>query len=407
MIGGGPAGSVAAAALARAGRDVLLLERERFPRFHIGESLLPGSLPILDAIGVRDKLDREDFPDKRGATFIVEDESARFRVAFEDALGDRGRTWHAPRARLDEILLRHAEECGVEVHEGATVKVVAPEGDAVHVRWTDSEGAEHETAAAEIVDASGRRGVIAKHLGLRRPNPILRKVAVHDHFDNAVAIPDAAPGDLVVVSRRDLGWIWVIPLPGGRTSVGAVFDRADHQSGAEPAGVLRDFIRGTPLLAERLAGWEPSARTRFESDFSYDATTYHGERFLLVGDAAAFVDPVFSSGVHLAVSSAWEAAHAILTGGLGARREYEDGARRRIRRFVRFAQGFYHRPFRDLLFAPGGAPKVALAITGLLAGVPPETLGDRFRIGLFHTLTRINRFLPLVPRVHRRVEVAE
>jgi len=388
VIGGGPAGSIAAAALARAGRAVTLFEKARFPRFHIGESLLPESFPILERVGVAPRLEAEGFPEKLGATFILEDGSARTRIRFADALGDRGRARQVLRSRFDEILLRHAAECGAEVREDAPVDDVDIRDDGVRVR---------DVEAGIVIDASGRRGVVARRQDVRRPHPGLRKVAVYAHYDRDVRPPDTNRGDIVVVSLRNMEWIWLIPLPGGAMSVGAVFNRNDHPAGADPAAALHARLAATPLLRETMAGLEPTRVAQFEADFSYDATRYAGRRWLLAGDAGAFLDPAFSTGVHLAITSGWDAAQAVLS---GRHRAYDRAFRRRVRTYDRFAAGFYDPAFRDVLFAPAASPKLARAVTGVLAGMPPRAWTDRARVALFHLVTRLQRRWPLVARSH-------
>jgi flavin-dependent dehydrogenase len=367
---------------------VTLFEKARFPRFHIGESLLPESLPILERIGVAEQLDAEGFPVKLGATFLLEDGSASTRIRFADALGEAGQARQVLRSRFDEILLRHAEASGVRVLEGTAADAVSIANDGVRVL---------DTRADVVVDASGRRGVVALPLGVRRPHRGLKKVAVYAHYARPVRPPGTREGDIVIISRRNMEWIWLIPLPGGCTSVGAVFDRSDHPADADPDAALRTRLSATPLLEGLVDDLEPTQPARFEADFAYDATRYAGRRWLLAGDAGAFLDPAFSTGVHLAVTSGYQAAQAILNRRHGA---YHRAFSKRVRIYDRFAAGFYDPAFRDVLFAPAASPKLARAVTSVLAGAPPEGWGDRARVSLFHLVTRLQRRLPLVARSH-------
>jgi len=388
VVGGGPAGAVAAAALARAGRSVIVLERDHFPRFHIGESLLPESLPILDRVGVAPLIEQEDFPVKHGATFVTANGRHRTRIRFADALGDRGYARQVLRSRFDEILLRHAANSGADVREGVAADEVSLSPDGVRVNGIEADC---------VIDASGRRGLLAHKLSLRRPHPKMRKVAVHAHFPGTIRPARTEEGDIVVVSLRNMEWIWLIPLPDGCTSVGAVFDLGDHPSGADPTAVLRERLVSVPILREAFHDREPTTAARFEADFSYFSTRYAGDRWLMAGDAAAFLDPAFSAGVHLAITTGWDAAQAVLTKN---HRAYDRAVARRLKVYDRFASGFYDAAFRDVLFSPQAAPGIARAVTGVLAGAPPRGWRDRSRVALFHLLTRLQRRLPLVARTH-------
>ena len=387
VVGGGPAGSVAATALAQAGRSVMLLERDHFPRFHIGESLLPESFPILERIGVAPLLEQEDFPVKLGATFVLGDGSARTRICFADALGERGRARQVLRSRFDEILLRHAESSGVDVREGVAADELELKPDGVRV---------DRIQADQLIDASGRRGFLARRLKLRRAHPGLRKVAVYAHFPTAIRAADTEDGDIVIVSLRNMEWIWLIPLPGGGTSVGAVFDRSDHPGG-DPAAALVERLNAVPILKGAVNGVEPTEVARFEADYSYDSSSYAGDRWLMAGDAAAFLDPAFSTGVHLAIATGWEAAQAVIRGKHAA---YGRALARRLKVYDRFASGFYDPAFRDVLFSPQASRRMARAVTGVLAGAPPRGIMDRTHVAAFHLVTRLQNRWSLVRRTH-------
>jgi len=388
VVGGGPAGSVAATALARAGKSVVVLERDHFPRFHVGESLLPESLPILEKIGVAPLIEQEGFPIKHGATFILPNGRARTRIRFADALGKRGFARQVLRSRFDEILLRHAADSGSDVREGVAAEDVSFSSDGARV---------NDIEAGCVIDASGRRGLLARKLSLRRPHPGLRKVAAYAHFPGTIRPSSTEEGDIVIVSLRNLEWIWLIPLANGCTSVGAVFDLSDHPSGSDPAVVLKERLAAVPILRGAFDGLEPTVAARFEADFSYFSSAYAGEHWLMAGDAGAFLDPAFSAGVHLAVATGWDAAQAVLANNHAA---YNRAFARRLKVYDRFAAGFYDTAFRDVLFSPQSAPGMARAVTGVLAGMPPRGWRDRSRIALFHLVTRLQRRLSLVARTH-------
>lgn len=351
ILGGGPAGSTLAALLAGEGVDVLVLERERFPRFHVGESLLPMSMPVLGRIGV----DLSGaFLRKAGAEFVDEVEG-RGSVAFRFADGLPGAPDHAyqvERSRFDALLLERARALGAEVREGVQV-----------LDWTDeAEGPRLETSEGPVlarfgVDASGQVAFLARRRRTMAPWRDFGRAAAFCHFAElqpAVVEELAAEGNIKVFVTPQ-GWAWAIPLVDGKLSVGVV----SSQGGLTPR-TLHAMHQGSPLLQRLTAGARMTVTPRMIGDFSFKNLRPAGPRFACVGDAACFLDPVFSSGVSLALTSA-ERIAAALVPALREGREGEPdllaGAMASMDRayetFARLIWRFYHtRMVQNLFFGP-------------------------------------------------------
>ncbi len=398
VCGGGPGGSTAATLLARQGFAVVLFERERFPRFHIGESLLPYNLPLLERLGVLDKLKAAGPQVKYGARFYHQGTDLARVVRFADAFdGAPGSAFQVKRADFDALLLEHAGASGVQVHEGARVEDVLFEGEravGVRVRTAGEEVAQTVTARA-VVDATGRDALLSRRLGGRQKDPELDRSAAFAHFSGFRRAAGPTGGDIVVVTTPD-GWWWLIPFSDGTVSVGVVMPSARF---ARREGTVEELfesrIAATPEVSALLDGNGRLGEVRAIPDYSYRTPRTSGDGFCLVGDAACFLDPVFSSGVLLAMSSGEMAAEAI--GRALSRRGRVDAADfrtmerrygRAISRFSRFVHGFYKPHVLETFYTASPIPLITGAVTTVLAGaVFRPSLKSRFGAAAFHLAT--------------------
>ena len=288
--------------LARAGYTVTVFERTRFPRAHVGESLLPATLAVLDDIGVLPAIEREGFVKKWGATMCWGRDSEPWSWYFRETNRRFPHAYQVWRPRFDEILLDHSKASGADVREGvAVVDVEFADGQADVVL---ADGA--RVAARMVVDASGQSSLLARKLDLKVWDEAFRNLAVYGYFADCPHLPPPDDGNILIESCRD-GWLWKIPLTRGLSSIGAVVDR-DHGARAirraGRRGLLAEQIADSTRIAALVGAREPNTEVVAVRDWSYAATRMTGPGFVLLGDAACFVDPLFSTGVHLAISAA-------------------------------------------------------------------------------------------------------
>ena len=342
VIGGGPAGSTAATLVALQGHRVLLLEKERFPRYQIGESLLPLTIhAICPMLGVADEIAQAGFVPKFGGVFRWGTREEPWHFTFGtvrdlDKAG-AGYAYQVERARFDQILLDNARRRGVDVREQHTVLAPVIEHERViGVRVADDRGQESTVRARFVIDASGNASPLHRHVGRRVYSEFFRNVALFCYFEHAGRLPGDQAGS-VLSAAFDEGWFWFIPLSATLTSVGAVIAREhadrlqqDHET------VMRGFVDGCPLIKRLLATARrvtdgPYGRFRVRKDYSYTTTQFWRPGLILTGDAACFIDPIFSSGVHLATYSALLAARSVntvLRGGADEARAFTEFERR-------------------------------------------------------------------------------
>jgi halogenation protein CepH len=386
VAGGGPAGSSAAISLAQRGHRVVLFESERFPRFHIGESLLSTANDAVASLGVRPQVGRPQ-------------------------------TWQVCRERFDQILLDRAREAGVEVREGWRVTGCEFAADAATVDAAPDSAAKSSPAISSseispdtarrtrvraIVDATGRHGLIARKFGLRVDEPRLANIAIYSHYSGVPRLEGDRPNDIRLIARADAGWFWFIPISDDLMSVGVVLPKRLFQS--MPAGSneerLERAIADTPVAAELMRDARRAWPVRAEKDFSYSASAYAGDRWLLAGDAGSFLDPVFSTGVSIAMESGIEAAdelcRSMASGDFSARAfaAFSSRQRRRFELFRRYVIGFYTPEFRDRFFTPNPPEWIFRSVVTVLAGNWDPDPWNRFLGRVFFASIAIQKRFP-------------
>lgn len=401
IIGGGPAGSTAAALLALAGKKTVLFEKDRFPRFHIGESLLPASIPSLARSGVLEKIEAAGFVKKFGAEIVAGCGSKEARFYFKDNFRAQGDyAFQVPRAEFDKILLDHALELGAEVHEETAVTGLEfpPEG----VRVLTSKG---PFQASFLLDCSGRNTFLGIHLDLKEPYDGLNKFAVYAHYEN-VPRPEGIDGTLTRMVRTKDRWFWMIPLSPTKMSVGVVMDTIAFRAiRGTPEEVLLGSLDALPLMQERLAGSRRCTPVYATGDYSYWNTSLYGDRWLMVGDAAGFIDPIFSSGIFLALLGAEQATDAVLSALADPAAEatsfalYEEKMRKVMKVYLDFVRDWYRQEFVEVVLNPQNIFQIVPAVNAVLAGNVNGSFALKWRLALFRTIVRLQRFVPLCPRL--------
>ncbi len=406
VIGGGPAGSTAATTLAQAGRRVLVLEKSKFPRFHIGESLLPYNRRIFEELGVWEKVSTVGFTKKRAAQFLMGNGSRGNRLDFSTgAFTEYPEAMQVERAKFDDILLRHSKESGAVVREECQVTGHKVEQDRVTVKYKSPDGVETEVTAAYLIDASGLGNFTANRESQRKYYDEHKKIAIFSHFEGVEMPTGEEEGDILIV-RRENSWFWMIPITPEKSSVGLVIDAGDFKAmGKSPQDAFDDAVRTTKVVRDRFARARMEDELHVMADFSYKNDRLVSPRVVRVGDASGFIDPMFSSGILLAMQSAQQGARSVhqaldtgkpLTAGM---RRYEKDNRRRIAIYWEFIENFYQLHFTQLFFQPYNKWGVVCAVNSVLAGRTDLSFAVWWRLRLFFFLAWLNRHVPVVKRI--------
>ncbi len=375
IVGGGPAGSTIGALLAADGYSVTLFEKDRHPRFHIGESLLPLNMPLLEKLGLKEEIARIGMP-KYGVEFISPWHGKCVEYEFKDS-------WHkgnpsafqVRRSVFDHVLLKNAAAKGTTVVEGSRVTEVTfpPEGGVV-ATGEDESDAKLRWRAKFLVDASGRDTLLAKQFGIKRANPHHNTAAIFGHFTNARRLQGQAEGHISIF-WFDYGWFWFIPLSDGTTSVGAVC-RPDYIQSrkTDVTQFLRDTIALCPALTARLTDAQLTGPATATGNYSYKADRMAGRNYIMVGDAFAFIDPLFSTGVYLAMTSAFEGAATIKTclanpaAAPAALARFDTQMRKGVDTFSWYIYRVMRPAFRDMFMAPSNVFRIQESMMSLLSG---------------------------------------
>ncbi len=409
VVGGGPGGSTAAALLADVGRKVLVIDREHFPRFHIGESLLPCGNAVLRRLGIYDRLEAEGFVRKFGVDFMPSSSVGMVRVNFAEFFPEAeqpGPAFNVERSRFDDLLLENARSRGATVVTGASAKTFREHEDHVEVEITEGETT-HRVTAPWLIDASGLGHFVGKALKLPRVElGVSPKIVCFGYFKGVYRSEGRESGHVGIV-RFDHGWFWFIPISDELTSVGMVRHLSEAKANASSMEELfAQALIELPEIRFRMKRAEQVGELRKVSDYTTRYKTVAGRRHFIVGDAANFIDPIFSSGVMLAFKSAALAADLLngkkaFTAPLtpSEQRTYQQSIFRDADTLLPMIKAFYDQRGFEVFMNPHSAPKIFAAMGRLLAGKLDPTFPDRMRIQGFYLATWLQRYTKVAPRI--------
>ena len=374
IVGAGPAGSIAGALLKRRGWDVLVLEGQRFPRFSIGESLLVHCLDFVEEAGMLPAVEAAGFQYKNGAAFVRGDDYGDFDFSDKFTPG-RGSTYQVQRATFDKLLADEAEKQGVEIRYEVKVIAVDTSGQSPRVSARDASGREYDITARFILDASGFGRTLPRLLQLETPSAFPVRNAIFTHVADHAAAGSFDRNKIQVVvhpQQRDV-WYWLIPFPNGRCSLGVVARKEFFDTyPAAPEQRIRTLVSEEPFLSRVLANAQWDTPVRELGGYAANVKAMHGKGFALLGNAAEFLDPVFSSGVTIAMRSA-SMATALLDRQLRGEnvdwdRDFEIPLRKGVDTFRAYVRAWYDGRFQDIMFAKTQPPAIRAMICSILAG---------------------------------------
>jgi flavin-dependent dehydrogenase len=402
IVGGGPAGSTAGTLLAKQGWKVAILEKEKFPRFKIGESLLPGSVRTFERMGVKEKLDQADVVVKHGGKIISACGTRSNRFLFADAFRCKYPTsYQVERSMFDQLLLDHALESGCQVSQGSPVIDLTFDRDSVTVRTENG-----LLRSRYLIDCSGRNSLIGTRFKLRRNYTDLRKFSLYAHFEEVDREP-GIDGTLTKMIRGRDRWIWVIPITAKKTSIGVVLDaQTFKRMKLAPEDAFGRILEENPKVNELMSRARRVTEVYATGDFSFRNKRFTGDRWVLAGDAAGFIDPVWSSGVFIATLSGEKAADMLDRVLRRPERKAAEFARyeRQVGKvmdiYLKFVTSWYTHEFAEVFFHPQELFQLVPAVNTVLAGTENQLPEVRWRLWIFHLLVFLQKkFSVIAPRM--------